>query len=45
MAELKGPAFILYWSWDFNGSWSQVLNPMTWWSVEKRWDRIGNLVN
>jgi signal peptidase I len=45
MAELKGPAFILYWSWNFNGSWSQVLNPMTWWSVEKRWGRIGNLVN
>ena len=45
MAELKGPAFILYWSWNFNGSWSQVINPMTWWSVEKRWDRIGSLVN
>jgi signal peptidase I len=44
-AELKGPAFILYWSWNFNGSWSQVINPMTWWSVEKRWDRIGSLVN
>jgi hypothetical protein len=43
-AEIKGPAFILYWSWDFNGSWSQVINPMTWWSVEKRWDRIGALV-
>jgi signal peptidase I len=45
LAELKGPAFILYWSWNFNGSWSQVINPMTWWSVEKRWDRIGHLVN
>ena len=44
-AELKGPAFILYWSWNFNGSWSQVLNPMTWWTVEKRWDRIGEFVN
>jgi signal peptidase I len=45
LAELKGPALILYWSWDFNGSWPQVFNPITWWSVEKRWDRIGNLVN
>lgn len=40
-AEIKGPAFILYWSWDFNGGWAQVLNPLTWWSAEKRWDRIG----
>ena len=45
MAELKGPAFILYWSWDFNGSWGQVVNPLTWWSVEKRWSRIGDLVD
>ena len=45
MAELKGPAFILYWSWNFNGSWAEVINPMTWWSVEKRWSRVGNLVN
>ena len=45
LAELKGPAFILYWSWNFNGSWSEVLNPMMWWTVEKRWDRIGNVVN
>ena len=43
--ELKGPAFILYWSWDFNGSWGQVVNPMTWWSVEKRWSRMGDLVD
>lgn len=42
--ELKGPAFILYWSWDFNGSWAEVLNPLTWWSVDKRWSRIGDLV-
>jgi signal peptidase I len=42
--ELKGPAFILYWSWNFGGSWTEVFNPMTWWRVEKRWDRIGDLV-
>jgi signal peptidase I len=40
-AEIKGPAFILYWSWDFNGGWLELLNPLTWWNSEKRWDRIG----
>ena len=44
MAEIKGPAFVLYWSWDFNGSWVEVLNPLTWWNAEKRWDRVGNSV-
>ncbi len=38
--ELKGPAFILYWSWDVNGSFLQFLNPLNWWSSEKRWSRI-----
>jgi len=43
-AEIKGPAFILYWSWDFNGSWGQLLNPLNWWDLltdRMRWDRIG----
>jgi signal peptidase I len=40
-AEIKGPAFVLYWSWDFNGGWLELLNPLTWWEAEKRWDRIG----
>jgi signal peptidase I len=40
-AEIKGPAFILYWSWDFNGGWLELLNPLTWWNAEKRWDRMG----
>jgi signal peptidase I len=40
-AEIKGPAFILYWSWDFNGGWLELLNPLTWWNAEKRWGRIG----
>ncbi len=38
--ELKGPAFILYWSWEFNGGWLPLLNPLTWWKTPKRWDRI-----
>jgi signal peptidase I len=44
LAELKGPAFILYWSWDFNGGWADLLNPVTWWNLltqRMRWDRIG----
>jgi signal peptidase I len=41
-AEIKGPAFVLYWSWDFNGGWLELLNPLTWWNAEKRWDRIGS---
>jgi signal peptidase I len=40
-AEIKGPAFVLYWSWDFNGGWLELVDPRTWWNAEKRWDRIG----
>ena len=48
LAEFKGPAFVLYWSWDFTGSWAELLNPLTWWhllSQETRWDRIGDVVH
>ena len=47
LAEIKGPAFLLYWSWDFNGRWSQLLNPKTWWILltqKMRWERIGDLI-
>jgi signal peptidase I len=44
LAEIKGPAFIIYWSWNFNGGWLEVLNPVTWFRVEKRWDRLGDRV-
>jgi len=44
LAEMKGPAFIIYWSWNFNGGWLEVLNPVTWFTVEKRWDRLGDSV-
>ncbi len=40
LEELKGPAFILYWSWDVNGNMLSFFNPMNWWSAEKRWDRV-----
>ena len=45
LADMKGPAFVLYWSWDWNGSWGELLNPLTWWellSERMRWDRIGD---
>lgn len=38
--EMKGPAFLLYWSWDVRGNFLQFFNPLNWWSAEKRWDRI-----
>ena len=38
--EFKGPAFILYWSWDVNGNALEFLKPTNWWAAEKRWDRI-----
>ena len=40
LEEMKGPAFFLYWSWDVNGSAVQFLNPINWFTAEKRWDRI-----
>ncbi|HTY19619.1 MAG TPA: signal peptidase I [Myxococcota bacterium] len=45
--DIKGPAFVLYWSWDWNGGWASLLNPMTWWDLfthRMRWDRIGHSI-
>lgn len=45
LAEMKGPAFVLYWSWDWNGPWTELLSPLTWWDLfteRMRWDRIGD---
>jgi len=45
--EFKGPAFILYWSWDWNGSWGELLRPGTWWSLfgeKMRWERVGDTI-
>jgi signal peptidase I len=47
LEEFKGPAFILYWSWNFDGSWAALANPLTWWRLlrhETRWDRLGDRV-
>ena len=38
--DFKGPAFILYWSWDHNGNFLSFFNPMNWFSIEKRWGRV-----
>ncbi len=46
-AELKGPAFLLYWSWDWNGTWGALLNPLTWWenlTQRMRWGRLGDRI-
>jgi len=43
-ADLKGPVTRIYWSWNNQGSWASMLNPLTWWRLlrhETRWDRIG----
>jgi len=47
LAEIKGPAFVLYWSWDFDGPWSSLLSPFTWYDLmahKMRWSRIGSRV-
>ena len=38
--EMRGPAFILYWSWSVNGNALQFFNPVNWFTAEKRWDRV-----
>lgn len=45
--DLKGPVTRIYWSWNNQGSWASMLNPLTWWRLlrgETRWDRIGLVV-
>jgi signal peptidase I len=47
LEEIKGPAFVLYWSWDWDGSWVSLLNPVTWWDLltqKMRWHRIGESI-
>jgi signal peptidase I len=44
LADIKGPAFRLYWSWDFAGGWLDLLSPATWAQVSVRWDRIGRAI-
>jgi len=44
-AEIKGPAFLLYWSWSFSGSWGELADPATWIAAVVRWDRIGREIH
>lgn len=44
LAEIEGPASLLYWSWDWNGGWLELLSPLTWWrnlTDRMRWSRMG----
>ncbi|MGH8514750.1 MAG: S26 family signal peptidase, partial [Gammaproteobacteria bacterium] len=43
-ADLEGPAFLLYWSWDFAGGWLELANPATWLAAGVRWERIGQAI-
>ncbi|MEE8476416.1 MAG: signal peptidase I [Myxococcota bacterium] len=48
LSEIKGPAFVVYWSWNFNGSWGELLDPRVWWDLlgrQMRWGRIGEGIN
>ncbi|MBB84597.1 MAG: signal peptidase I [Deltaproteobacteria bacterium] len=38
--EMKGPAFMLYWSWAHEGNMLAFFNPLVWFTAEKRWDRV-----
>jgi len=38
--DFKGPAFVLYWSWNHDGNFLAFLNPVNWFRIEKRWDRM-----
>ena len=38
--DFKGPAFVLYWSWNHNGNFLAFFNPVNWFSIEKRWGRL-----
>ncbi len=47
LEDIKGPAFVIYWSWNYNGGWLELLNPVTWLRLltrETRWGRIGHLL-
>ena len=45
LSDLAGPAGLNYWSWDWNGSWLSLLNPLTWidnLGSRMRWNRMGS---
>jgi signal peptidase I len=44
-AEIKGPAFLLYWSWQFTGGWLDLFSAAAWRGSAVRWDRIGQAIH
>ncbi len=44
-AEIEGPAFLLYWSWNFAGGWLELLSPTTWAAAGVRWNRVGQVIH
>ncbi len=45
MQNVRGPAFLIYWSWNNRESWASMLNPWTWIKLlagETRWSRFGD---
>lgn len=43
LAELVGPVGVNYWSWDWNGGWLELLNPLVWYDNLRnrmRWERM-----
>ena len=48
LEEMKGPAIVLYWSWDAGDSWAMIVNPLRWWELlaeRTRWSRIGDPIH
>lgn len=46
-SAMYGPAGLLYWSWNWNGTWLELANPITWWdnlTGKTRWDRMGDMI-
>jgi signal peptidase I len=46
-SALAGPAGLNYWSWNWNGTWLSLLNPLTWienLASKMRWERMGGFV-
>lgn len=48
MRDVRGPAFLIYWSWNNRESWLSMLNPLTWIRLlfgETRWSRFGDALS
>jgi len=47
LPNVEGPAGLLYWSWDWTGTWLSLANPLTWWTnltQKMRWDRMASMI-